>query len=175
MTYGLPDSFIYGTYKRIRSGRGGSSSGGGIGFPTYDYYFDRITFDQLALDKLLNQEKTGVGYHMNRIAAEIKRRAVKQVGKDTGKLAKSIRWEYERTASGQARRIFADNEIAMIHHEGTRPHVINPNDGKILTFSSKRGATVFTDQVMHPGTAPNRFLSDQLPYINTYLGQLIQR
>jgi len=176
MTYGLPDSFIYGTYKRLSRGSSRGRGGrGGFSFPRYDYYLDKVVFTPGALDLLLNEETGTVGRHLNKIAMHIKREAIKQVGKETGSLAKSIQWDYERTSTGQARRIYADHRLAMIHHEGTRPHYIAPNDGKILKFRAKGGSMVFTDQVLHPGTQPNRFLSDQLPYVSTYLGMLSQR
>lgn len=51
---------------------------------------------------------------------------------------------------------------AMMHHEGTRPHVIVPRNASVLVFES-HGETVFAAQVNHPGTKPNRFLVDALP------------
>jgi hypothetical protein len=54
--------------------------------------------------------------------------------------------------------------IALIHHEGTRPHLIRPRYKSALRFP---GATssgwVFSKWAMHPGTAPNRYLTDNIP------------
>lgn len=175
MTYGLPDSMIFGTYKRFHHRHRSGGARGSFAFPRYDYYFSKLTLFPTEMDKLLNQETTGVGFHLNRIATRIKALAIAQVGKESGGLAKSIRWEYERVALGQARRIYADHKLAMIHHEGTRPHLIDPPSEKLLKFVPRGGHVVFSHQVMHPGTPANRFLSDQLPYVATYLGSLRPR
>lgn len=56
--------------------------------------------------------------------------------------------------------------IALIHHEGTQPHVIRPRRGKYLVFYwPKAGRVVFLTEVRHPGTRPNRFLTDALKVI----------
>jgi hypothetical protein len=68
----------------------------------------------------------------------------------------------------------SENPIALIHHEGTRPHVILPTRGKHLVFWSQNaggwsgvvgqriGGVVYARRVMHPGTRPNRYLTDNL-------------
>jgi hypothetical protein len=57
----------------------------------------------------------------------------------------------------------SDHPIALIHHEGTQPHVILPRTAKALAFWP-RGANgvVFAKRVNHPGTKANRFLVDSL-------------
>lgn len=54
--------------------------------------------------------------------------------------------------------------IALLHHEGTRPHIIRPRNARVLVFWSMRGGAhmVFAKQVNHPGTRPNRYLTDNL-------------
>lgn len=51
--------------------------------------------------------------------------------------------------------------IALLHHEGTRPHVILPRIQTALVFSMG-GQTVVARRVNHPGTKPNRYLTDNL-------------
>jgi len=92
-----------------------------------------------------------------RIVAAAKR----QVGRDTGALASSIYFNIRPGVGGLALEVGADDDIALIHHEGTQRHLITPNRAQALRFTS-RGRVVYARQVMHPGTAPNRFLSDNM-------------
>lgn len=55
----------------------------------------------------------------------------------------------------------SDDEIALWHHEGTRPHQITPRRAPRLVFYwAKVGSVVSFPRVSHPGTQPNRFLTD---------------
>jgi hypothetical protein len=58
----------------------------------------------------------------------------------------------------------SQHPIALIHHEGTRPHVILPRrPGGVLVFwSGRAGKTIFTRRVNHPGSKANPFLRDNL-------------
>jgi hypothetical protein len=57
----------------------------------------------------------------------------------------------------------SEDPIALLHHEGTRPHVIVPRNAAYLVFWSDRaGRVIYTKRVMHPGTKPNRYLTDNL-------------
>lgn len=57
----------------------------------------------------------------------------------------------------------SDDPIALIHHEGTQPHVIRPRNAKLLVFYwPKAGRVVYREKVNHPGTRPNRFLTNAL-------------
>lgn len=47
-------------------------------------------------------------------------------------------------------------------HEGTPPHPIIARPGGVLAFDWM-GQTIFVKSVQHPGTQPNRFLSNNLP------------
>jgi hypothetical protein len=57
--------------------------------------------------------------------------------------------------------IGSDNRIALMHHQGTRPHIIMPRRAQTLRFYS-RGRIVYSKLVHHPGTKPNRYLTDNL-------------
>lgn len=57
----------------------------------------------------------------------------------------------------------SEDPIALFHHEGTRPHVIRARRKPMLVFYwPKVGRVVAFKQVRHPGTQPNRYLSDSL-------------
>lgn len=57
--------------------------------------------------------------------------------------------------------------IALLHHQGTVPHEIHPRHrgGTLVFWSRKRGRITFVRDpafVKHPGTRPNRYLTDSL-------------
>jgi hypothetical protein len=62
--------------------------------------------------------------------------------------------------------VVAEDPIALWHHEGTVPHIIRPRNGPFLVFYWPRvGRVVRLRVVRHPGTQPNRFLTDSLSVI----------
>lgn len=63
--------------------------------------------------------------------------------------------------SGPSVIVGSNHPIALIYHEGAKPHVIVPRQAKVLVFwiGAKR---VITRRVNHPGTQPNRYLTDNL-------------
>lgn len=57
----------------------------------------------------------------------------------------------------------SEDPIALWHHEGTEPHVIEArNAPRLVFFWPKVGAVVSFKRVNHPGTKPNRFLTNAL-------------
>ncbi len=174
--YGLPDSWgawaakkVFngvrsGAAKGYRSGvRGGSST-------QFSYNFQKLVLYKPVLDAYLKTSKGDLWAVMNRrgrIALTLARR---QVGVDTGKLKNSIKMEHKPTRYGQELKIGSENKIAYLHHEGTKPHLITPKNSPQLVFMSK-GRVIRTQMVRHPGTKPNRYLSDQL-YIFQDLGAI---
>lgn len=87
--------------------------------------------------------------------------AVRQVGKRTGKLARQT----VKTAGVDGRSAWArvgGGDVSLLHHEGTRPHIITPSRRRTLRFVVG-SRTVFATRVRHPGTRPNRYLADNLP------------
>lgn len=110
----------------------------------------------------MTRSPTGmVGSYYRREARRIEFMAKRQVGKESHKLEKSINHSLYSFAWGILIRVGSDNSIAYIHHEGTKPHVIIPKTAKTLRFSS-RGKIVYAKVVKHPGTKPNRYLSDNM-------------
>lgn len=100
--------------------------------------------------------------YMDKLGDRIVRGAKHQVGVKTGALRQSIRMRHYSSPVGQHLWIGSMKDYAYLHHEGTRPHLITPKEpGGVLQFS--RGTRLIrTELVRHPGTKPNKYLSDQL-------------
>ena len=105
-----------------------------------------------------------VGMYLNKKGRAITAAAKAQVGVRTGALRASIHMRHLRDPRGQYIRIGSSLPYARMHHEGTRPHLIAPNRTQKLRFVSK-GVLVYTHLVRHPGTPPNRYLTDNLKLI----------
>lgn len=117
--------------------------------------------------RLIANDPTGpVMDRMKRVGRTITAAAKAQVGKGTGELARSIHYNIQRYDGIPSVWIGTYNSIAYIHHEGTRPHAIAARHGQFLRFSA-HGRVVYDRAVMHPGTRPNRFLTD-----NIYLARI---
>lgn len=116
--------------------------------------------------KIVNDPKGPVIPELRRIGRVIVAAARAQVGKDTGALANSIHYNIQRWGGLPEVWIGTYHHIAYIHHEGTRPHAISARGAQFLRFSS-RGRVVYDRTILHPGTKPNRFLTD-----NIYLARL---
>lgn len=52
-------------------------------------------------------------------------------------------------------------DYAYFVHEGTKPHIITPNSGRMLRFKIQ-GKVVYARAVRHPGTKPTYFLTRHL-------------
>jgi len=60
----------------------------------------------------------------------------------------------------------SQHPIALIHHEGTKAHMIRPVRKKALRWpGASKSGWLFAKYVHHPGTKPNRYLSDNLPKV----------
>lgn len=116
------------------------------------------------LDYYLKNPAGPVGQDLARRSSKVMVAAKRQVGVKTGALRDSIHMRHEREITGQAMWIGSPLPYAKLHHEGSKPHVILPVQGKYLKFVSGR-RLVFTTMVNHPGTRPNRYLSDNLKLI----------
>jgi hypothetical protein len=120
-----------------------------------------IVFRRGPLDNLLNSPRGEVGRHLAERGTRILIAAKNQVGVKTGRLKASINMRQYRSVGGQSLKIGSPLDYALIHHEGTRPHIITPDRAEFLRFSS-RGRVVYTRVVRHPGTKPNKYLADNL-------------
>ena len=117
--------------------------------------------DETAYNDLVHGRNGDVYKEIEKRAHRLQLLAIKQVGKNTGGLAKSIKVTMLPSAQGPYAIVGSDHRIALIHHNGTRPHEIRPKHARMLRFSH-RGKIVYARRVMHPGTRPNRYLSDNL-------------
>lgn len=80
-----------------------------------------------------------------------------------GTLRDSIVKRFQVTSDGVVVTVGSEDPIALIHHEGTEPHTITARNAPMLVFWSERaGAVISVRQVQHPGTQPNRFLTEAL-------------
>ncbi len=120
-----------------------------------------IVFRRGPLDNLLNSPRGEVGRYLFERGTRILVAAKSQVGVKTGRLKASINMRQYRSVGGQSLKIGSPLNYALIHHEGTRPHIITPDRAEFLRFSS-RGRIVYTRIVRHPGTKPNKYLADNL-------------
>lgn len=114
-----------------------------------------------AIRHLLREPGGLVGNHITNLAAKTTALAKGQVGVETGALQSSINFTVKFGAGPVSARIGSSNNIALLHHEGTKPHIIKPKNAKALVFQS-RGKIVYTKIVRHPGTKPNKYLTDSL-------------
>lgn len=111
--------------------------------------------------KVANDPRGPVIQKLRRVGRLITAAAKKQVGKQSNELAESIHYNIQRWNGLPEVRIGSENKIAYLHHEGTRPHAIVARNAQFLRFSS-RGRVVYARSVAHPGTKPNKYLTDNL-------------
>lgn len=118
-----------------------------------------VKINQAKLRRMLNAPTGEVGRLMRGRAEKARMHARAQVGKRSGALAMSIYIDQSMRAGGQRLSIGSNLSYAAYVHEGTRPHMIVPRGGEILRFTQK-GRVVYSRAVMHPGTKPNKFLTN---------------
>lgn len=123
----------------------------------------RIKYDKRAsgYEYVLKRPEGTVGRDLHRRANRVQNAARLQVGVRTGALKMSITTNHIRTARGQAVEVGSSLPYALMHHEGTRPRVIHGRNGGVLRFTSQ-SRVVYSRTVKHPGTRPNRYLTDNL-------------
>jgi hypothetical protein len=114
------------------------------------------------IDTMFNNPNGMMGRHLSKQAKKVQAAAKRQVGVRSGRLKRSIRvYGHKRTADGQELYIGSSVPYALDHHNGTKPHVITPKKRSYLKF--RQGAVItYRKSVNHPGTKPNRYLSDNL-------------
>lgn len=135
------------------------SSGLSMGF---SFTGSKVIIYKTALNFQTHAAQGMVGRHLHKIGNRIVEGAKRQVGVKTGDLRKSIKLQHIVFREGAAIKVGSNLHYAHAHHEGTKPHIITPNPpNKVLVFS-KGSRIVHAQVVKHPGTQPNRYLSDQL-------------
>lgn len=121
----------------------------------------KVIFYPGQLERLLHSPSGEVGKHLRYKGNLILAAAKRQVGVRTGALRASLHMRHFRDIRGQYVKIGSDLPYARLHHEGTRPHIITPRNSQVLVFRT-RGQVVYTHLVKHPGTRPNRYLTDNM-------------
>lgn len=117
-----------------------------------------VVFNEAELNKLLNTPSGAVGRHMRKIGLEIKAGAKALVGVRTGALKRAIYSKQGVRGRVQYVQVGADLPYARDHHEGTRPHRIGSDTGRIMRFNVG-GKVVYARRVIHPGTRPRKYLT----------------
>lgn len=103
-----------------------------------------------------------MGRDLTKRGIQLQRLAQRQVGKKTGFLRISIGYDVNPSMSGLVLTVGSSARIAYIHHEGTRPHYIRPKQRSGALRFNQGGRIVYARRVLHPGTRPNRYLTDNL-------------
>jgi hypothetical protein len=103
-----------------------------------------------------------VAKDLRRRGRELVKLARAQVGKDSGVLMRSIGYSLETGPNGLYIRVGSNNRHALMHHNGTRPHIIRPRRPNGMLRFSQGGVIVHRKLVHHPGTRPNPYLVDNL-------------
>lgn len=116
-------------------------------------------------DVYFNNPRGKVGRWLALRGRAILSAAKRQVGVRTGALRSSLHMRHSRDTRGQFLKIGSDLSYARLHHEGTRPHLIKPKEANGVLVFRTRGQLVITHLVRHPGTRPNRYLTDNLRLI----------
>lgn len=120
-----------------------------------------FVMDEKAYKEMMTSPTGEVGRYLTIVGAKLKYLAKYQAGRKTGALAASMNYKLTRDSRGLVALVGSDNKVALMHHNGTRPHIILPRHAQTLRFYS-HGRIVYTKVVHHPGTRPNRYLTDNL-------------
>ena len=121
----------------------------------------KFVLRKLAFEQYTNDPKGDIGNYLRKRAIKLQGLARRQVGVKTGALKKSINYRVVRDGKGLVATVGSNNRIALMHHNGTKAHIIRPRRAQTLRFYS-RGRIVYSKLVFHPGTRPNRYLTDNL-------------
>lgn len=118
-------------------------------------YFSHV--DRAAVAAFVADPRGPIADDLKKRAERVQRASRRMVGVETGHLRRSIRTQ---VVPGPVPEIMIGSPVsyALLHHEGTRRHVIRPHLRKRLRFKV-RGRVVYATQVMHPGTRPNPYLT----------------
>jgi hypothetical protein len=123
-----------------------------------------VVFRKAELDFMLNSPEGDVGRYLAEKGNLIMDAARAQAGLRTGALRRSIHMRHLRDSRGQYVKIGSKLDYALVHHEGSKPHVIRPARTKVLRFV-KGSMVIYSPEVMHPKVEANRYLSDNLKLV----------
>lgn len=164
MPRGLPDSFLMTGALRLsrrigKRGRGGRRGGGR---EPLTYRLTKLSLYKPILNFELRNNYGMVGKYMHKVGNRVAQRARRQVGVKTGRLRASIRFQHIRYKGETAVKVGGYTSYALMHHQGTRPHIITPNKPGTQLVFMKGSKIIRTPMVKHPGTRANKYLTDQL-------------
>lgn len=117
-----------------------------------------IRWNERALDTLLNNPYGDVGRYMRRVGLKILAGAHGMAGMRTGELRRKLYMKQGRQGRFQYVEVGSKARHAYMHHQGTKPHQILPESGRVLRFNVG-GRVVYARKVSHPGTRGNEFLT----------------
>lgn len=126
-----------------------------------DYVRSVFVLDRTEYTKYTKTTHGDVYKYLEKLARQLEVRAKAQVNKRSGALAASIKSSVEQHDGEISIRIGSPLNYALLVHEGTKPHVITAHGGRLLRFTV-RGQIVYARRVYHPGTRPNRYLTDNI-------------
>lgn len=139
-----------------------------------------VVMDPAAIALLMRSPRGPVMREMMRDGQRVKREAQRRVGvykpppagprrsRRPGTLRDSIVTRMVQQGANVVVEVGSEDEVALIHHEGTRPHTIVPRRAPRLVFwSARAGKVVVARRVNHPGTRPNRYLTDSLSVLRS--------
>lgn len=161
--YGLPDSWAGYAAKKLIRHEIHTSASSMFRDNGFTFKFSGLKLDKAKLNAYLHTPSGDLWRYMERQGRQATAAAKRQVGVKTGKLRNSISMSHYGTANGQVVKIGSDVKYAYLHHQGTKPHIIKPDRAPVIRFSSG-SRVIYSREIMHPGTRPNRYLSDQLKY-----------
>jgi HK97 gp10 family phage protein len=95
---------------------------------------------------------------------------VKEAPSATSNLRGSIQMDLHPMSA----EIYPTAKYAPYVNFGTKPHVIEPKNGKVLAFKSG-GKLIFARKVNHPGTKANPFMERTVEKVTERVGQIFQK
>jgi hypothetical protein len=101
-----------------------------------------------------------IGKYLKNRARTLTALAKASAPKKHGALAASIGWSYYAVPNPYV-EVGSNLHYAYWVHEGTKPHVTMEPPGQAMRFTV-RGRVVYAREVHHPGSRPQRYLSDHL-------------
>lgn len=102
-----------------------------------------------------------IGSDLAKRGVRLRELARRQAGRKTGALRASMFSHLSTNARGIKVEVGSNVKHALMHHNGTRPHVIRPRTASTLRFK-QNGRIRYAKRVFHPGTKPNLYLTANL-------------
>lgn len=121
----------------------------------------RYELDHEAIQNIFHNPEGMVGAYFKRMGAKLRMLAVMQAGLKTGQTKARMYFNLATSGQGLILTVGSTSKVALWHHQGTGRHPITPKFAKTLRFKVN-GRIVYAKAVNHPGTRPNRYLTDNL-------------